>query len=340
MNKWKKAILIFGFTILFYILSYGLFTTFTKNEKILEEIISILLILSLLLSLFVVHKIKNKIESTVIECSEKIKLINELNLKYEFKEITCKNYKIVEREYSRKSLDRVNGDDVIKYYIENNKRDLRTNIENSIFNVSLLDSYEKEVQNILNKPFKNKTKYSDKKYKAIENTVLKRLIHTKKDFVINVHLEVYYRSNGGNVFDNRLGYRKYEELLNLYKEWENGNKYEITKREERKIMNDDIRYNVLKRDNFTCQKCGASNKDGAKLEVDHIIPVAKGGKTIMSNLQTLCDRCNNGKSDKVADDFKNINFCPKCGGTLVKRNGKYGLFIGCSNYPKCKYVKK
>lgn len=33
------------------------------------------------------------------------------------------------------------------------------------------------------------------------------------------------------------------------------------------------------------------------------------------------------------------NKCPKCGGKLVKRNSKYGEFIGCSNYPKCKYTK-
>lgn len=30
--------------------------------------------------------------------------------------------------------------------------------------------------------------------------------------------------------------------------------------------------------------------------------------------------------------------CPKCGGKMVERQGKYGKFIGCSNYPKCKYT--
>ena len=35
---------------------------------------------------------------------------------------------------------------------------------------------------------------------------------------------------------------------------------------------------------------------------------------------------------------KDHNKCPKCGGQLVKRVGKYGNFIGCSNYPRCKYV--
>lgn len=32
--------------------------------------------------------------------------------------------------------------------------------------------------------------------------------------------------------------------------------------------------------------------------------------------------------------------CPRCGSKLVERNGRYGKFIGCSGYPKCKYIKK
>lgn len=32
--------------------------------------------------------------------------------------------------------------------------------------------------------------------------------------------------------------------------------------------------------------------------------------------------------------------CPKCGGELVERKGKYGVFIGCSNYPKCHFTRK
>lgn len=32
--------------------------------------------------------------------------------------------------------------------------------------------------------------------------------------------------------------------------------------------------------------------------------------------------------------------CPECGGDLVKRNGKYGEFLGCSNFPDCRYIKK
>ncbi len=34
------------------------------------------------------------------------------------------------------------------------------------------------------------------------------------------------------------------------------------------------------------------------------------------------------------------NVCPRCGGTLIVRHGKNGIFIGCSNYPKCRFTKK
>ena len=41
----------------------------------------------------------------------------------------------------------------------------------------------------------------------------------------------------------------------------------------------------------------------------------------------------------IEDKEKNM-ICPKCGGNLVERNGKYGKFIVCSNYPKCRYIVK
>ena len=46
------------------------------------------------------------------------------------------------------------------------------------------------------------------------------------------------------------------------------------------------------------------------------------------------------ESTRQKEDKENNMICPKCGGKLVKRSGKYGEFIGCSNYPKCKYTKK
>lgn len=69
---------------------------------------------------------------------------------------------------------------------------------------------------------------------------------------------------------------------------------------ERKTIPLNIRWAVLKRDNYTCKKCGRSpGKDhSVELEIDHIIPVAKSGANDINNLQTLCHECNQGKKDK------------------------------------------
>lgn len=64
-------------------------------------------------------------------------------------------------------------------------------------------------------------------------------------------------------------------------------------------INAKLRFIVLQRDHFKCCACGASPaKDPAVLlHVDHIVPWSKGGETVLENLQTLCAKCNLGKSD-------------------------------------------
>ena len=66
-------------------------------------------------------------------------------------------------------------------------------------------------------------------------------------------------------------------------------------------ISDKLRYQVLKRDNFKCCICGASPaKDPSiELHIDHITPWSKGGESVLDNLQTLCSRCNIGKSDSL-----------------------------------------
>ena len=61
-----------------------------------------------------------------------------------------------------------------------------------------------------------------------------------------------------------------------------------------------LRFEVLRRDNFTCRYCGASAPD-VVLEVDHVIPVVLGGGSTPNNLVTACEDCNRGKSSTTAD---------------------------------------
>ena len=56
-----------------------------------------------------------------------------------------------------------------------------------------------------------------------------------------------------------------------------------------------LRFEVLRRDNFTCRYCGQSAPN-TKLEVDHIVELADGGTNSLDNLVTSCYACNRGKS--------------------------------------------
>lgn len=69
-----------------------------------------------------------------------------------------------------------------------------------------------------------------------------------------------------------------------------------TKKTKRESLSKKIRFEVFKRDKFTCVYCGRKAPD-VILEVDHIEPVAKGGDNSITNLVTSCIDCNRGKRD-------------------------------------------
>lgn len=70
---------------------------------------------------------------------------------------------------------------------------------------------------------------------------------------------------------------------------------------KRKSLSKKIRFEVFKRDSFTCQYCGCEAPD-VILHVDHIDPVSKGGGNDIMNLITSCQGCNLGKSDRELSD--------------------------------------
>lgn len=58
-----------------------------------------------------------------------------------------------------------------------------------------------------------------------------------------------------------------------------------------------LRWQVLRRDESTCQLCGAKAPQ-VPVEVDHVVPWSKGGPTVVENLRVLCFACNRGKSNR------------------------------------------
>lgn len=80
----------------------------------------------------------------------------------------------------------------------------------------------------------------------------------------------------------------------------NINNFEDTEnRSKRDAISQALRVSVFENDAYRCIKCGSHKM----LEVDHIIPVSRGGSNEPSNLQTLCNPCNNSKGVKDMEDW-------------------------------------
>jgi hypothetical protein len=69
---------------------------------------------------------------------------------------------------------------------------------------------------------------------------------------------------------------------------------------KRDIIPQGVRFDVFRRDNFTCVYCGRSSPQ-VIIECDHKVAVSKGGSNEIDNLVTACWECNSGKSNKDVD---------------------------------------
>ncbi len=86
-------------------------------------------------------------------------------------------------------------------------------------------------------------------------------------------------------------------------------KYRKSAKYQRQLMTSSLREFILNRDEYTCKACGVSKESQSHLllEVDHMMPISKGGITIESNLQALCWKCNRAKSNKILEPLELTN---------------------------------
>ncbi len=110
------------------------------------------------------------------------------------------------------------------------------------------------------------------------------------------YLVYSYISPKGRNFYEHTYYFSLDDIIDFLDELTESARQYDQRAAERAKMTPGLRYKIMQRDSFRCRLCGASAADGAKLHVDHIFPVSKGGKTEPDNLRTLCERCNLGKS--------------------------------------------
>jgi len=185
-----------------------------------------------------------------------------------------------------------NGDDALDYFIM--KFDL-TEVENHLLKIENrkqeklgdLDPSSKKYKRILkrfdkkgNKAFilkfyRLKTRYQQIDYERSSYKIKEYsyILHVKDSIMKN---RINFVKNNGNL----VTFSKYNDV------------------DQRKALTKEMREYVKKRDNYTCQICGKYMPDEVGLHIDHIIPVSRGGKSVISNLQVLCSKCNGKKGNK------------------------------------------
>ena len=159
----------------------------------------------------------------------------------------------------------------------------------------IIDNYKKEYQQYIND-------VPEYVMKEDEAGFYSRLGFANIDeSVLTVEYTFSYTSGGG------MAKRKFtvpmteETIVDLIKALEERLTISAFTKEQRALMTNKLRDAIKKRDNFTCCSCGNSihEEPNLLLEIDHIVPVSKGGYTIEENLQTLCWKCNRAKSNKM-----------------------------------------
>ena len=102
-----------------------------------------------------------------------------------------------------------------------------------------------------------------------------------------------------NALEKFVAYINNEENLSSEEAIKNIEAVPISRHKTSRTINWRLRFTVMRRDNFKCKSCGRSPATDPSiiLHVDHLKAWANGGETILENLQTLCSKCNIGKSD-------------------------------------------
>lgn len=272
----------------------------------------------------------NKSKKFINEHSISIRKIKELNERYIFKEI--KSFEFEESFDNEIYYNKLNTEDLLVYDLIKNKEEVKNNISSTIYNMNQYDLYLFDIKNI-----KNLGQYdTDDKPKfnylllKLEQSIFNNLIQ-KPTIDYKLKVTIVLTNINQDIIEKRYYYFDIEEIEEVISRLENKTNERYNDKEiwdsicriERAKVTNRMRFAIYNRDGYRCCRCGRKTND---LEIDHIMPISKGGKTHPDNLQTLCKRCNMEKSNIIESGTKvykgqTNKVCPLCGAPL-------GLLIG------------
>lgn len=245
----------------------------------------------------------------VNEHSFAIRAIKELNSKYQFssiypliykycydstrnfEKVSCKDYLIYQFHLDTLSIRRIiksRNNNIIKEIDYKSKVDLvKDKLGN--FDVSIEDLNEEKLRNIESIVFNDLIeKVNTDFYTEVHLYLTRGRIHIvvdekKESFDLNEIIDALKSIDSSKVIDGRRFYSR--------EVWGS------IERVERAKVSNELRQEIFERDGYTCVNCGSTEKES--LEIDHIKPISKGGKTEPGNLQTLCHDCNVRKENNI-----------------------------------------
>ena len=297
----------------------------------------------------VLKYIDNKYINFVKEHSKLLIEVRKVNSKYHFREIEPFDLEYIYD--SETNYNNVSCEDYLIYNLRFMIRRVETAMSDTLYNNNIYDFYIAEVNAIkyqdeydIEVPFKYQNRL-----KTLESNLYKKELK-KPTIYFNMNVKLILKKMNGSYVTSKkdcFNAIKVENLISRLND-KHGDRYNdegiwnSIVRVERGRVSNKMRFSIYEKDNYRCRKCKRHTDD---LEIDHIISIAKGGKSEYNNLQTLCKRCNKNKSDIIepvtSKTFNpNLRYCKVCNAPLKIVNGKYGNFYGCSNYPKCDYREK
>lgn len=200
--------------------------------------------------------------------------------------------------------DTVSCEDYLVYVLVNNEKGIRKAMKDCQTNIHLWREYEAEInETCIKNEYDTDSLPKNKKYlQNLESEILTdTLLKPTLFFSITIYLE---RRDMGNTYKESktevFEPKEISDLLRLINQ-KDGCFYRVKSiwdalcRVERGKVSNRMRFAIFRRDGERCKRCGSRHD----LEIDHIVPISKGGKSTYDNLQTLCHSCNMEKGTDI-----------------------------------------
>ena len=264
----------------------------------------IFLALSIIVAAFFIFLaiIRSRYKSFALSHSEALHKLEQIKKNYTFEEIP--NFDM-EHCYDNVNFFRdISMRDYLTYELVYKQKQIKKACKDAESNMKALEKFKKEADaNCEFGKYDVETKVRFKKMlDRIESNLYERAFPKP-----TTHFKIRVTLRLTNINGARIRYKdevfKAEQIIDLIRRinqksgnfYTNKDIFDAIARVERGKVTNRMRFAIYHRDGNRCKKCGSRYN----LEVDHIIPISKGGKSTMNNLQTLCHRCNVEKGSKI-----------------------------------------